>query len=482
MMIKNQRQYDTTRAQIARFEAALARFDSDRADSDIHPLLIAAEREGLESQLHDLRDELREYEALQRGDRMVLQLTTLSELPAALIRARIAAGLSQRELADRLGWKEQQVQRYEATDYAGASLTRIQEVMEALGMGMLEEVLLPNALSFTSLGKAVGPLGITPEFVRRRLITGAPRQRDAASALSALSNLSRVFGISPAELYGEAPTRFNVAVAAGGRFKVSAGAHPERLSAYAIYAHYLALLAIRTTEHLTPRPIPTDASAVRRAILERYGSLDLTSALSYVWDLGIPVLPLNDPGAFHGACFRAQGRNAIVLKQRSESLDRWLFDLFHELRHAGEAPDEPERDVIEIATAPLETKTSPEEATCNQFAGDVILGGMAEVLTQKVVSRGRNYVPSFKSVVPEVAREAGVPVGGLSNYVAVRLDMSGVNWWGAASNLQAKGDPWGTARDIFLMRADLAALSPPDRDLLMQALTNIETDNSDDDE
>jgi len=468
-MIKNQRQYETTRTQAARFEAALAEFNQSRVGSDLPPLLLQAEHDALESQLRDLREELREYESLQAGERKVLELTTMSELPSALIRGRIAAGLSHRDLAERLGWKEQQIQRYEATDYAGASMARIQEVMDAIGMGIREEVLLPDALSFRSLNRVVRPLGISSEFVKRRLTTGAHRS-NAARALSAVGNLNRVFGISPAELYGDVPPRFNLAAAAGGRFKVSAGAQSARLTAYAVYAHYLGLLALRATEGLTRQSIPTDAAAVRQAVIERYGNLDLRSSLAYVWDLGIPVLPLSDPGAFHGACFRANGRNVIVLKQRSSSLDRWLFDLFHELRHAGEAPEQSERDVIEIADAPLETKTSPEEATCNQFAGDVLLDGMAEDLAQRVVSRTRGYVPAFKSVVPEVAHEAGVAVGSMSNYVAVRLDMSGVNWWGTASNLQEKGDPWGITRDVFLMRTDFGALSPPDRDLLVQAL------------
>ena len=59
-------------------------------------------------------------------------LGTVAELPATLIKARIARGLSQKDLADRIGLKEQQIQRYEATDYASASLTRIKEFVSAL--------------------------------------------------------------------------------------------------------------------------------------------------------------------------------------------------------------------------------------------------------------------------------------------------------------------------------------------------------------
>ena len=58
----------------------------------------------------------------------------VAELPTVLIKARIAQGLSQKDLAERLGLQEQQIQRYEATDYASASLTRIREVVSALGV------------------------------------------------------------------------------------------------------------------------------------------------------------------------------------------------------------------------------------------------------------------------------------------------------------------------------------------------------------
>src|SRR3712207_17693 len=133
-MLKNQKQYETTKAAATRFEAALASLDD--AASDLHPTLLLAERQSLESQLQDLHQEIAEYESLRSRKRRVLELTALSELPAALISGRIAAGLTHRDLADRLRCKEQQIQRYEATNYAGASLARIQEVMDAIGIGI----------------------------------------------------------------------------------------------------------------------------------------------------------------------------------------------------------------------------------------------------------------------------------------------------------------------------------------------------------
>ena len=54
---------------------------------------------------------------------------------------------------------------------------------------------------------------------------------------------------------------------------------------------------------------------VRHTILTSYGKLNFQTALTYVWNLGIAVFPLRDSGAFHGACWRVDGRNVIVLNK-----------------------------------------------------------------------------------------------------------------------------------------------------------------------
>ncbi len=52
---------------------------------------------------------------------------SLRELPVLLIEGRIVAGLTQCQLGERLGLSEQQIQRYEATMYSGASLDRLRK-------------------------------------------------------------------------------------------------------------------------------------------------------------------------------------------------------------------------------------------------------------------------------------------------------------------------------------------------------------------
>ena len=84
------------------------------------------------------------YDALRTRKRPVLSLKSFAALPRGLMQARIATGLSHKELAQRLGLKEQQIQRYEATEYASASLARVNEIIRALGLTVREEIVLPH--------------------------------------------------------------------------------------------------------------------------------------------------------------------------------------------------------------------------------------------------------------------------------------------------------------------------------------------------
>jgi ribosome-binding protein aMBF1 (putative translation factor) len=129
-MIKNERQYRITHAQAETFAQAL---QSARERSGVGPLLRKIEQDALRSQLDELREELQEYERLRSGRRRTIAVDSFEDLPRALVQARIAAGLSQKDLAHRLRLKEQQVQRYEASDYGSASMSRIRQVMQALG-------------------------------------------------------------------------------------------------------------------------------------------------------------------------------------------------------------------------------------------------------------------------------------------------------------------------------------------------------------
>ena len=94
--------------------------------------------DALLSEAEELRRQLHEYEQLRSGEVKIRNLSSLTDLPRALIEARIAGHVTQKELADCLGLAEQQIQRWEANGYSGVNLTRLQEIADALGVQMHE--------------------------------------------------------------------------------------------------------------------------------------------------------------------------------------------------------------------------------------------------------------------------------------------------------------------------------------------------------
>lgn len=131
-MIKNERQYRITKSQAAKFESALKALAKTDKDRTTHPRLMKAQTDAMRSQLESLHRELREYKELKKGDVAPPDLEYIAVVPRDLIRARIASGLSQKALAERLGMPEQQIQRYEAKEYESVSLGRISEVARIL--------------------------------------------------------------------------------------------------------------------------------------------------------------------------------------------------------------------------------------------------------------------------------------------------------------------------------------------------------------
>ena len=138
-MITNERQYAITKAQAERFKQALADAGKQGGKA-LHPRALKAMREGLESQLKDLQEELADYEKLRDGTMTTIVVDSILELAVGLIKARIVRNWTQKELAERLGLPEQQVQRYEATLYKGVAVERLQEVADALKVRVQEVI------------------------------------------------------------------------------------------------------------------------------------------------------------------------------------------------------------------------------------------------------------------------------------------------------------------------------------------------------
>jgi len=317
-------------------------------------------------------------------------------------------------------------------------------------------------------------LGLSPAFLVRRL---APQLSEHGSetgdadtlALQLASLVGRVFGWPPESLLSQIRPEAPIPALGATRFKLPAKANDTRAALYAAYGHYIASLAIRASRH-DPSPVPTDAAAISTALSAVVSSSIYRDVLVYVWRLGIPVVPLAEPGGFHAASWRIGGRNVVMLKQNTASSARWSFDLLHELWHLGHDPHSPTLAVIE-GDVFAEARDSAEEQEANEFAADALLRGRAQELFMACRREAGGRIAFFKRATTEIAEREGVNVGVLANYVAYHLSRLNLNWWGAATNLQSNTeDPWRITRECLLSRVDLGCLDEPDAELFSLAL------------
>ena len=362
-------------------------------------------------------------------------------------------------------------------------MARLNEIVQALGVRITNDIFVPFAPSgFGGLAKKVSQVGVDRDFLMSRLMDSkdvaivqneiVSEDYDVDASLGRTTEvLDRIYGWSRDSIFGAPPLTRPVMAAAEARFKMPARRAKSETSAYAAYAHYLALIVMRAMEDVPIEPIPEDPDIMREAILAAYGELSLSACLNYAWDLGVAILPLNDGGTFHGACWRYEGRNVIVLKQRSRHQARWLFDLLHELYHASQHPDQDTFEVIEADETSDERRVSSEEVMASQFAGEVMLKGRADEIAKLCVAAAGGRVQRLTAIVPDIAERESVDVGALANYLAFRLSWQSINWWGAAANLQrSDDDPWEVARDVFFQRFAFGIPDQIDRGLLERAL------------
>lgn len=131
--------------------------------------------EPLRLRIADLRDQIDLFERVRAGD--LSMFTSLDQLGKALIAARIARGLSQREVANLVGVHESQVSRDESNEYHNVGAERMRELTAALGLtfeghfGLTDPVVRPRLVSVEQPAihcRAAG-LALDPEEVERDL-------------------------------------------------------------------------------------------------------------------------------------------------------------------------------------------------------------------------------------------------------------------------------------------------------------------------
>ncbi|MCB1103423.1 MAG: helix-turn-helix transcriptional regulator [Opitutaceae bacterium] len=479
-MIKNDRQYRISKSKVAEFRTAL---ELAKSSSHGDPLLDLAARDGVASQLETLESDIAEYERLRTGNVGVIQSQGLVGLPRALIRARIAQGLTQNQLAKRLDLPEQQVQRWEGNDYANASLQALAKVANALEVTTREEVFVPTRnFSVSGFLNNLTKVGITKDLLRRltppdlaeTLLSANPAEELFTAAFRAANLLERFVAIPAEKLLAMENLQPSLTAAATARFKIPATARAIAVHAQAIFANYLAALV--SSAWITPPDLsfPRSSEELRKDLQLETQPLSLDALVAYAWSHGIAVVPLRVAGGFHGAVWEIDGRCVVVLKQSAELEARWIYDLLHELGHVARGHVHAEGTIIEPQPIQQNDADITAEDEANEWAQEAAFGDEDRLVqieeACEIASHGK--LQRLKETVPVVAARFHVHAGMLANHLAHRLDEQGNDWWGAAQNLQSSGpSPFDVVRNELLKRIDLKQLNPIDRDLIVRSVS-----------
>jgi len=320
-MITNEKQYRSTRSLIGRLKLGLAgTTDSGRLPEE----LIDMQRDALASQIEELEEDAALYDDLRSGRITIFEADGLNQLPDILIRARIARGMSQKDLAAFLGLKEQQIQRYEAERYRSASLDRLVEIAEALSVQIRNRAELVGDGRLTLADPSVWQAFPIAEMYKRGWFEDFPGTM--AEARKAAADLV------PAFLQGVGSRH---APAALHRKSVRASGQVHEASIAAWEAR------VRQLAERDPPAIPFDAAAIDDAWIAGLVALTLdpegpAKVVDYLRAIGISlIVERHLPGTLlDGASMASAGSHAIVaLTLRHDRLDNFWFTLLHEIGH-----------------------------------------------------------------------------------------------------------------------------------------------------
>lgn len=321
-MITNEKQYRSTKASIEKLEGAVAALE---APTDNFPEVFAkAQRSALRSQIDELAEEVRFYEDLRAGKISAFSAESLHDLPDILIQARIARGMSQKDLGDFLGVAEQQIQRYESDRYRMASLDRLTEVADALNVRIVERAQLVGSPTLDSVDPAVWQAFPLAEMYKRGWF------EDFSGTLAQAKKAAG--DLIPAFLHG-AHSQFQPMALHRKSVRSNGQVHEAAIAAWEA--------RVRTLADRNPPAQSFDRDRITADWVRGLVALSLDDrgprlAVDYLRDAGISlVIERHLPGTLlDGAALASADHHAIVaMTLRHDRLDNFWFTLLHEIGH-----------------------------------------------------------------------------------------------------------------------------------------------------
>lgn len=137
-MIRNEKEYQEAVERLKEEKQRLAEHRKNLIAEGLDETAVKNLMDPMESFHLQLKEEVESYERLRRGQ--FDELENLRGFGHLLAAARIARGMTQRELAAKLEVHETQVSRDERNEYHGVSVERAMKILTALGVRLTTQV------------------------------------------------------------------------------------------------------------------------------------------------------------------------------------------------------------------------------------------------------------------------------------------------------------------------------------------------------
>jgi DNA-binding Xre family transcriptional regulator len=150
-MIKNEKQYKISKRKVIELTEAIERINNNPKKDILEKELLTG---SLIMAKEEIEQEILLYETLKKDKIGILKERLFSELPTLLTEYKIKSGLTQKEFAEQLGIKEQQLQRYEADNFKSVTFKNLLRFLDAIGLEiMIKETRMTRTNKNTSRKK-----------------------------------------------------------------------------------------------------------------------------------------------------------------------------------------------------------------------------------------------------------------------------------------------------------------------------------------
>lgn len=319
-MILNERDLREARNNLSTLNAALS---SERVlepmVKGLPPEVVVQVSRAMKSERAELAEVIAAYEyAKDSGDHRPLQKRAGTDPGLTLIVARIAKGMSQRDLAWRLGVKEQQVQRYEADRYSTISLKNYERVAALLGVSLRAEI--SEIKELRGLDMVIDD--VSKEDIRKILKHG--RENGWFSENADKEELRRF--IAENRIMFGSPSLL--------RTGLNVKDHSEDVLLHAWRAR-VTNRALSIIEASKPRFVPLDVTWLPDLVRQSVFANGPKRAKDMLLEHGIVLVaePQIAGLAIDGAAFLIGEVPVIGMTLRQDAVDNFWFTLLHELAH-----------------------------------------------------------------------------------------------------------------------------------------------------